>query len=88
MTKDLRKACLANIEDFKVTLASDPDIKIAYVTAGGVDTAEVNRKTMESRLVKGLFFAGEVLDCDGISGGYNLTACIAQAKLACDSLRI
>ena len=88
VTKDIRKECLALIKEFKVTLASGPDIKIAYVTAGGVDTAEVNRKTMESRLVKGLFFAGEVLDCDGISGGYNLTACIAQAKLAVDSLRI
>jgi predicted Rossmann fold flavoprotein len=88
VNKTLRKAVLAVLKDFKITAAADPDIRTAYVTAGGVDTDEVVRKTMESKIAKGLFLAGEVLDCDGISGGYNLTACIAQAKLAVDSLRI
>ena len=44
----------------------------AQVTAGGVDTAEVNPTTLESKKVKGLYFAGEILDIDGDCGGYNL----------------
>jgi predicted Rossmann fold flavoprotein len=44
----------------------------AQVTAGGVDTGEIDEKTMESKLVKGLFFAGEVIDIDGDCGGFNL----------------
>ena len=47
-------------------------MKHAQVTAGGVDTAELNADTMESRIVPGLFFAGELVDVDGICGGYNL----------------
>jgi predicted flavoprotein YhiN len=44
----------------------------AVITAGGVDTSEINPKTMCSKIVKGLFFAGEVIDVDGYTGGYNL----------------
>ncbi|OQB93588.1 MAG: HI0933-like protein [Verrucomicrobia bacterium ADurb.Bin118] len=45
-----------------------------FVTCGGVRLAEVNFKTMESRLCPGLFFAGELLDVDGLTGGFNLQA--------------
>jgi predicted Rossmann fold flavoprotein len=48
--------------------------KEEFVTAGGIDLKEVNFKTMESRVIKGLFFAGEVLDIDGITGGFNFQA--------------
>ena len=44
----------------------------SQVTAGGVDTREINQNTMESKLVKGLFFAGEIIDIDGQCGGFNL----------------
>lgn len=54
----------------------------AMVTRGGVDLDEVNPKTIESRLVPGLFFAGEVLDIDGESGGYNLQAAFSTGYLA------
>lgn len=54
----------------------------AMVTAGGVDTGEINPKTMESRLVPGLFFAGEVMDIDGDSGGFNLQAAFSTGYLA------
>ena len=47
-------------------------IEEAIVTAGGVNVKEINPKTMESKLVKGLFFAGEVLDVDAFTGGFNL----------------
>lgn len=54
----------------------------AMVTAGGVDIAEVNARTMESRIVPGLYFAGEVLDIDGDTGGYNLQAAFSTGALA------
>ena len=48
------------------------NFKQAQVTAGGIDTREVQAGTMESKLTEGLYFAGEILDVDGICGGYNL----------------
>jgi predicted flavoprotein YhiN len=56
------------------------------VTSGGVSLDEVDRKTMESTLVPGLFFAGEILDIDGDTGGYNLQAAWSTSKLASDHL--
>ena len=57
-------------------------LKEAIVTMGGVSLAEVNPETMESRIVPGLYFAGEVLDVDGPTGGYNITIAFATANLA------
>jgi hypothetical protein len=54
----------------------------AIITAGGIDTNEVNQKTMESKLVKGLFFAGEILDLDAPTGGYNLQIAFSTAWTA------
>jgi len=62
-------------------------VKEAIVTIGGVALDEVDPKTMQSRLVPGLYFAGEVLDIDGPTGGYNLTLAFATARLAVASLR-
>lgn len=59
----------------------------AMVTAGGVNLSEINPKTMESNLVPGLFFAGEVLDIDGDTGGYNLQAAFSTAFLAAQHFR-
>lgn len=56
-------------------------LETAMVTAGGVELSEVNPKTMESRLISGLYFAGEVLDVDGDSGGYNLQAAFSTGAL-------
>jgi predicted Rossmann fold flavoprotein len=53
-----------------------------FVTAGGVDTAEINPKTMESKICPGLYFAGEVMNIDGFTGGYNLQASWATGRLA------
>ncbi len=57
-------------------------LEAAMVTAGGVELSEVNAKTMESRLVPGLYFAGEILDFDGDTGGYNLQAAFSTGALA------
>lgn len=54
----------------------------AIVTAGGVDTREINPKTMESKLIKQLYFAGEIIDVDGDTGGFNLQAAFSTAYLA------
>ena len=54
----------------------------AIVTAGGVSVKEINPKTMESTLVKGLFFAGEVADVDGYTGGFNLQAAFSMGAAA------
>ena len=56
------------------------------VTAGGVDLSDINSKTMESRIHKGLYFAGEVLDIDGDTGGYNLQAALSTGFKAAESI--
>lgn len=56
-----------------------------FVTAGGVDTREVDDKTMQSKLVPGVYFAGEILNMDGFTGGYNLQAAWASGRLAGES---
>lgn len=67
----ITKLCDA-IKGFKVKLNGFNSFDSAQVCSGGVDTKEVDNKTLESKLVKGLYFAGEILDVDGICGGYNL----------------
>ena len=59
---------------------------VAMVTAGGVHLSEVSSRTMESKLVSGLYFAGEVLDIDGDTGGYNLQAAFSTGHLAGKSI--
>jgi len=62
-------------------------VKEAIVTIGGVDTSEIDPRTMQSKLVPGLYFAGEVMDIDGPTGGYNLTLAFATARKAVASIR-
>jgi len=61
-----------NLLSFKVEVIDTKGFANSQVTSGGIDTKEVDRNTMESKLVKGLFFAGEILDVDAICGGYNI----------------
>ena len=60
------------IRDFRAEIVSGGDFEQAQVCCGGVDTGEICPDTMESRLVPGLYFAGELVDIDGACGGYNL----------------
>lgn len=60
------------LKDWRLTVEGTRSWESAQVTAGGVDTREINPQTMESRLVKGLFFSGEIVDIDGECGGFNL----------------
>ena len=57
-------------------------IEEAIITSGGVKTSEINSSTMESKLVSGLFFAGEVIDVDAYTGGFNLQIAFSTAYLA------
>lgn len=67
-----RKRLLSFLKDVKLTLNGTGDYNTAVVTQGGIETKEINPKTMESKLVPGLYFAGEVLNLDADTGGYNL----------------
>lgn len=70
------------LKNWRMTIRSHVDYRRAVVTAGGVSLKEVSRKTMESKLVPGLYFAGEVLDLDADTGGYNLQIAFSTAAAA------
>ena len=72
ITREQRHQLLHLFKAFPVSISGMRPIKEAIVTAGGVSTKEVNPRTMESKLVDGLYFAGEVLNLDGYTGGFNL----------------
>lgn len=72
VTRTERASLLTNLKNFDILFLSLRGFEEAVVTSGGVSLKEVNPKTMESRLVKGLYFCGEVLDADAFTGGYNL----------------
>lgn len=86
ITKEERQRLLENIKGLPMSFKSFRPIEEAIVTSGGVCTKEINPSTMESKIVKGLFFAGEVIDVDGLTGGYNLqiaysTGCLAGTNV-------
>lgn len=72
ITKEERRQLVVATKRFVVTLTGLRDFKEAIITQGGVTVKEINPKTMESKLIKNLYFAGEVLDLDGVTGGFNL----------------
>lgn len=72
ITKEQRTRLLESLKNLSFNIESISGIEQAIITAGGVSTKEINPKTMESKLKKGLFFAGEVLDVDALTGGFNL----------------
>ena len=70
----------------KLTISEMLTIKAAMVTSGGVSVKEINASTMESKLIKNLFFAGEVIDVDAETGGYNLQIAFSTGYLAGKSI--
>ena len=72
ITKQERHSLVSLIKNFKVDISSLYDIDAAVVTRGGVDTKQIDPKTMRSKLVENLYFAGEVIDVDAYTGGFNL----------------
>ena len=82
LTKQKRRALVELLKGFSVEITGKRPVAEAIITSGGVKVSEVDPKTMESKKVPGLYFAGEILDCDAYTGGFNLqiawsTACAA-----------
>jgi predicted Rossmann fold flavoprotein len=82
MTATARDRLLENLTAAPLTVTGSEGLERAMVTRGGVDLKQVNPTTLESRLVRGLYFAGEVLDLDGPCGGYNLQWAFSSGWLA------
>jgi len=70
------------LKDWRLTVKGPRPLEEAIVTAGGVSVKEIHPSTMESKLVKGLHFCGEVIDVDGRTGGYNLQAAFSTGWVA------
>lgn len=86
ITKQERKSLLTNIKRFDILISSLRDFSEAIVTSGGVNVKQINPKTMESKLIKGLYFCGEVLDVDALTGGFNMQIAFSTGYLAGNSV--
>ena len=82
ITKQERKDLIYLLKNFAITLQGFRPIEEAIVTSGGVSIKEINPKTMESKLVKGLYFAGELIDVDAYTGGFNLQIAYSTGYVA------
>ena len=85
VTREERTHLTELLKRLRFSVAGTRPIEEAIVTSGGVDVREVDPKTMESKLVSGLYFAGEVLDVDALTGGYNMHIAMATGALAGES---
>ncbi len=86
VTKQMRESFVQLIQKMPLTLTGLRGFNEAIITKGGVCVKEINPSTMESKLVKGLYFAGEVLDCDAYTGGFNLQIAWSTGHLAGSSI--
>lgn len=86
VTKEQRRALLGLLKDFSLEVEGFRPIAEAIVTSGGVSLKEIDPRTMESKRVPGLYFAGELMDADAYTGGYNLQIAFATGRLAGNSV--
>ncbi len=82
-----RRALLTSLKRQSIPISGTLGFKKAEVTAGGVDLKDIDSRTMHSKLVPGLYFAGEILDLDGPIGGYNFQAAFSTGWLAAEAMR-
>ncbi|MBN2097175.1 MAG: NAD(P)/FAD-dependent oxidoreductase [Candidatus Omnitrophica bacterium] len=82
LTQAERKQLLGLMKDFRLGISGFLPLKQAMVTRGGISAKEIDPRTMQSKLIKGLYFAGEIIDVDGKTGGYNLQAAFSTGYLA------
>ncbi|MBQ3597064.1 MAG: NAD(P)/FAD-dependent oxidoreductase [Clostridia bacterium] len=82
VSKEQRKKLVSTLKNLDFNIKGLRPINEAIVTSGGVNVKEINPKTMESKLVKGLYFAGEVIDVDAFTGGFNLQIAFSTGYLA------
>ncbi len=86
ISKDERKSLVHLLKEFKLEIQGLAGFKKAIVTSGGIDLKEIDPKTMKSKIIDNLYFAGEILDLDGPTGGYNLQVCWSTGYLAGESV--
>jgi predicted Rossmann fold flavoprotein len=86
LSRQHRSALVSSLTGYPLTVDALGDFSVAMVTRGGIARSEVNPKTMESRIVKNLYFAGEVLDIDGDTGGYNIQSAFSTGMLAAQGI--
>ncbi len=82
ISRDKRKALIYLLKNFEIPLYGFRPIDEAIVTSGGIDVREISPKDMQSKLVNGLYFAGEIIDVDAYTGGFNLQIAFSTARLA------
>lgn len=82
ITKEERQSLLENMKNLPLVYNGLMDINAAIITSGGIDVKDLNPSTMESKIVKGLYFCGEVIDVDALTGGYNLQIAFSTGYLA------
>jgi predicted Rossmann fold flavoprotein len=82
LTKTQRSSLVRLIKSLPLSIVAAAPVAEATITCGGVDTAEIDPETMQSKICKGLYFAGEVIDVDGPCGGYNLQIAFSTGRLA------
>lgn len=82
ITKEERRTILCTLKEFRIPLSSFRPIEEAIVTSGGIEVKEINPKTMESKISAGLYFAGELIDVDAYTGGFNLQIAFSTGYLA------
>lgn len=86
ITKEQRHKFAEVLKKFKITVNDFSPIEEAIVTSGGVKVSEIDPKTMESKIVKNLYFAGEVIDVDAYTGGFNLQIAFSTGRLAGENM--
>lgn len=82
ITKEERKKLIDIIKNFKLTVIKSAGFEQAVITSGGVDVKQIDPSTMESKLKKGIYFAGEVLDVDALTGGFNIQIALSTGRAA------
>lgn len=85
ITKGERSVIVELLKDMRFTVKRTRPVREAIITSGGVNVAEINPRTMESKKIKGLFFAGEIIDVDAYTGGFNLGIAFSTARLAAEN---
>ena len=81
-TRQQRRSLVELLKAFPVEITGKRPVREAIITSGGIKVSEINPRTMESKLIRGLYFAGEIIDCDAYTGGFNLQIAWATAYAA------
>lgn len=88
ITKEERETLGKVIKNLKLTISGFRPIDEAIITAGGISVKEINPRTMESKLIKGLYFAGEIIDVDAYTGGFNLQIAFSTGFVSGEDINV